>query len=507
MLHRLRLLVGTSLFACLELLMLQPASAADTPSPVMSAATAELQEAGRCEALVGGRFNGLPNASTQITQANYVAAANGKRAYCDVAGYVNPAVGFGMLLPTAEWNGKYIVRGCGGSCGTVVTALACKSHLRDGYACLTTDMGHRSSLSDNNWAANNLQGQIDFGFRATHVATLAGKAITEAYYQKAPARSYFFGCSTGGRQAMIEAQRFPEDFDGIIAIASATGPLRPADAAAIAALFDPQTFNFDANGKPILPIRKVPMLHRAVLARCDMNDGLKDGLIGDPRDCKFDPDEIRCKEKDGRECLTSAQVDIARKIYRVRGMQPGSELNWIGSFIRESPPGAQADYAQSRGDPNVLPSLYNASNPDLRQFKEHGGKLLAVQGWSDQQIVPTAMIDYFELVTRTMGGVGRTTDFYRQFMIPGMDHCSGGEGAYGINYIAALETWVEKGLAPDYLLGVHPKLGAPLDFFSIDLPFLDPHDIVFTRPHFAYPKKAVYSGHGDVNAAASFVAR
>jgi feruloyl esterase len=383
----------------------------------------------------------------------------------------------------------------------------CGSHTRDGYACITTDMGHKSTLSDNNWAANNLQGQVDFGYRATHVTTVVGKAIAEYYYGKAPSKSYFYGCSTGGRQAMIEAQRFPEDFDGIIAIAAANGALRPADADLIAKTFNAQTFNFDAEGKPILTIRKIPMIHRAVLAKCDMNDGLKDGLIGDPRDCKFDPADIQCKQGDGRECLTPAQVEIVRQLYKIKGMEPGGELNWINYYIREAPPGDQGGYIQSRGDPNVFPSLYNASNPDLTQFRDHGAKLIAAQGWSDPQISPKAMIDYFELATRTMGGPAEMAKFYRLFMIPGMDHCSGGEGAYGINYIAALENWVEKGQAPDMLIGVHPRLGAPLDFFNVDLPFLDPKDVVFSRPNFPYPKKAVYSGKGDANQAGSFVAR
>ena len=461
----------------------------------------------RCESLVGGQFYTVPNAPTQIMSATYVPDANGVKAYCDVAGYVNPTIGFGIWLPVNHWNGKYLVRGCGGSCGTVAMDRACKSHVRDGYACVTTDMGHKSTLSDNNWAANNLQGQIDFAFRATHAVTDVGKAIVRVFYKAEPKKSYFFGCSTGGRQAMVEAQRFPDDFDGIISIASATGNTRQADADKIAATFNPQTFNFDSAGKPIMTIRKVPMLHRAVIAKCDMNDGVKDGLIGDPRDCKFDPADIQCKQGNGRDCLTAEQVDIVRQIYKVRGMQPGSELNWINSFIRETKPGTSAAYAQSRGDPNVWPALYNASNPDLRQFKEHGGKLIAVQGWSDPQINPTAMIDYYELTTRTMGGTAATMDFFRQFMIPGMDHCSGGEGAYGINYIGALEDWVEKGQAPDKLIGVHTTLGAPLDFFNIDLPFLDPKYVLFSRPAFAYPKKAVYSGKGDPNLASSFVAR
>ena len=145
-----------------------------------------------------------------------------RQAYCAVTGYVNPTNNFGMYLPVDDWNGRYLVRGCGGSCGSVVTELACGPHLRDGYACLITDMGHSSTLVDNNWVANNLQGLVDFGYRSTHVTSVAGKAIATAFYARAPVKSYFFACSTGGRQGMIEAERFPEDFDGIVAIAPAS---------------------------------------------------------------------------------------------------------------------------------------------------------------------------------------------------------------------------------------------------------------------------------------------
>ena len=176
----------------------------------------------RCQSLAGDRFAHLPGAPTVIVKATFRAAADGKVAACLVEGYVNPADNFAMLLPVDNWNGRYLVRGCGGSCGAVVVELACASHLRDGYACLHADMGHRSTLTDNNWVDNNLQGLVDFGYRATHVTTVAGRAVLRAFYGADARKSYFFACSTGGRQGLIEAQRFPEDFDGIVAIAPAS---------------------------------------------------------------------------------------------------------------------------------------------------------------------------------------------------------------------------------------------------------------------------------------------
>jgi feruloyl esterase len=488
------------------LMVLCTVTAARANAAPITPEAARREQVDRCQALMGSRFIGLPNAATYVTSAVYVPAALDRPAYCDVEGYVNPTVGIGLWLPARDWNGKYLVRGCGGSCGAVQIALACKVHIRMGYACLTTDMGHRGTQSDNNWAANNLEGQVDFGFRATHVATVAGKAITKAYYNQNPKWSYFYGCSTGGRQGMVEAQHYPDDFDGIFAMAPASGRhITPAERE-LAKAFDRRAFNLDAAGRIILPIRKIPMLHRAVVAFCDMNDGIKDGVIGDPRDCAFDPASIQCKTVETRDCLTQAQVGVVRAIYKYTGLMPGSELNWINDIIVDTPPSGDGG-GQSRGDPNVFPILADASNPDLRSFKEHGGKLINAQGWEDHQINPLATIDYYELATRAMGGPDRTRDFYRLFMIPGTNHCASGDGPYGIDYMAALEAWVEKGQAPEMLVGVHPKLGSAVDFSNPAPTFLKPGDVDFTRPIYPYPKKAVYSGQGDPNATGSYVAR
>lgn len=459
-----------------------------------TAQTAAPPAAERCQALAGDRFAGLPGAPTQIVSATYSAAANGKVAACVVEGYVAPTVNFAMLLPADNWNGRYLVRGCGGSCGTVAVELACASHLRDGYACLHTDMGHRSTLIDNIWVKDNLQGLVDFGYRATHVTTVAGRAVLRAFYGADARKSYFFACSTGGRQGLIEAQRFPEDFDGIVAIAPASmAPFGNRKAASVA---DVDGFNTGVNGLPTLPNRKTLLLHRGAVAACDKGDGIMDGLIGDPEQCGFKPAALLCKTGDSADCLTAAQVAVADKIYRLHGAMPGSEFNWIGNYLRNATlPGETSqpvfDLAIGRGDPATIETLNTPNNPDLRPFRDNGGKLILVHGWADHSVMPPPTLDYYQTVERTMGGPAPTRAFARLFMIPGMDHCAGGEGAYAINYMAAITDWVEGGKAPEALRGIHPVAGAPLDYFGVDLPFLDPKYIAFQRDHQAYPGRSV----------------
>ncbi|WP_293897689.1 tannase/feruloyl esterase family alpha/beta hydrolase [Phenylobacterium sp.] len=523
-----RLTVLMILFATLGLA--SPAAAMDGRPPADPAA--------RCAALAGGAFSNLLDAPTHILKADYVAATAGRPAYCAIEGYVAPSVGFGLWLPVQNWNGKYIVRGCGGFCGSVAMDLACPQHIRDGYACLHSDMGHRSTMYDGKWAYNNLQAEVDFGYRATHVSTLAGKAITAAFYGQAPRYSYFMACSTGGRQGMVEAQRFPDDFDGIVAIA----PVLDETGASIQLVWS-TVVNRAPDGGEILTAAKVPLLHAAAIKACDLTDGAADGVIGDPRACHFDPGVLQCAGPDRADCLTGPQVAVGRKIYAgphdskgralyTGGAMPGSELNWIGPYISKD--GAPAIYADMQAelwrymgfspdpgpswqitdfdfdrDPKrvgLMEAIYSASNPDLRKFKAAGGKLIMAQGWADQSIVPLNAVDYYELATRTMGGPEATTGFFRFFMVPGMNHCSGGEGAYGIDYLAALEAWVERREAPDPLIGIHPRPGSPLDFFRIDFKLVRPDQVAFSRPHFAYPRRAVYAGRGDPNLASSWVA-
>ena len=485
---------------CLMLAVMLLPQAAPASSPTNPVAL----DAARCQALVGNRFELLEGAATRVTRADFIAATATRQAYCAVSGYVNPTNNFGMYLPVENWNGRYLVRGCGGSCGSVATELACGPHLRDGYACLITDMGHSSTLVDNVWVAGNLQGLVDFGYRSTHVTSVAGKAIATAFYGRTPAKSYFFGCSTGGRQAMISAQRFPQDFDGIVAIAPASmGPYGSNRAATIS---DVDAFNTNPDGSPILPARKAVIIHRAVVGACDRNDGIRDGLIGDPRHCDWEPEAIACRAgSDTRDCLTPEQIGVVHQLYRWRGAAKGSELNWIGNFIRSAPLPGEAwrplfDLGVGRGDAATIDSMINPNNPDLRPFRDHGGKLILVQGWSDHSVMPPPAIDYYETMARTMGGATATGQFARLFMVPGMDHCAGGEGASAIDYMGAITAWVEGGQAPAALRGVHLVPGAPLDYFGVGLPYLDRQYIAFERDHRAWPGASVVVGRERVAA-------
>jgi feruloyl esterase len=504
-------------------------------------ARAQLPEAAaqRCAALAGADFGALPDAPTQVLAAKAVAAAGDVPAYCMVQGYVTPNVGFELRLPQDGWNGKFIHQGCGGWCGSLSHALACDGVVRRGYACVVTDMGHKSTALDGKWAYNNLQAEVDFGFRATHVTTLAGKAITAAYYGSAPKRAYFTGCSTGGRQGLLEAQRFPYDFDGIVSGA----PVVDETGDAVVLLWAVKSLH-DANGKALLGSRELRQVHEAVIARCDLNDGVRDGLIGDPRACDFDPHTLACSHPGApQQCLSDVQADAVAAVYAgprdsagrpisIAHAYPGSELNWINNYVRDggqpsiyagfmtemfrylnfSPdPGPgwqmnQFDWDRDYRRIAVMEMLYNAQNPDLRKFKAAGGKIIAYQGWADQSVLPSWVIDYYETAERTMGGRAATQDFFRLFTLPGVNHCVGGEGADQVDYLGYLDAWVEQGKAPDSLLAAHIDVEPGLAAFLVRHP-IDPARVVFSRPLFPYPLRTVYSGKGDPAAAASYKAK
>lgn len=488
--------------------------------------------AAKCEALVAGDFAKVPDAPTRINTAKLVDATTDQPAYCEVEGYVAPQVGILMRLPATTWNGKFLEVGCGGFCGTTQFIGLCNDPLRKGYACITTDMGHRAKEAEGvEWAYNNPQAVIDFAYRATHVTALAGKAIVESYYGRKPEKSYFHGCSCGGRQALVEAQRFPWDFDGIIV--GAPG-ISYTDITLEYAL---RARNLhDKMGKPLFDIKSIEFLGSAVVAKCDLEDGVKDGLIGDPRSCKFNPRDYVCKSGTSGNCLTRAQAEAAVAFYAEqksasgdrlgeRAYFPGSEISYLG--MAETPLMTRAFYEDfykymalnpSPG-PNwkfedfdlnsdykrlgMIYSLLQADNPDLSRFKAAGGKMIFYHGWGDGGPSPLASIDYYNKVEKTMGGRTATQDFMRLFMVPDMDHCFGGAGAWSIDYLDYLEKWVEQGKAPDMLIGAHFTAN-PMD--PILAKKLDMTKAKFTRPVFPYPLRAQYKGEGDPNSASSFEA-
>lgn len=534
--HSHRALGSGRVAAATLLLLLQRPVAAAPHQPAAEPAGARTAVAeSNCRMLAQADLAALQDAPTHITQARWIREHGSVPAYCRVRGHVEPHVGFEILLPGVAWNGKFIEIGCGGACGWI-DPDACSDPLRRHYACIVSDAGHRSRGGGWKWTQGDLQAKVDYGYRGAHVTALAGKALTRLYYHQPPRESYFSGCSTGGRQAMVEAERFPWDFNGIIAGAPPLNFTANSLAQIWAALAAT-----NAAGKAILTPAAVKWIHQAVLAQCDLDDGVRDGVVGNPTACDFDPGRLSCGPGRSKGCLTSAQVAAVRKIYAgpfagtdslsVGGYMPGSELQWIGAdfsavggrgflyaydagkfryaaFFPDPPPGWQPsdlDFRAAYRRLGMMESLYSASNPDLRQFKRNGGRLLMYQGWNDPFEPPGGATEYYETVERVMGGRAATQDFYRLFMVPGMGHCALGAGPWAIDYLTYLERWVEESKAPDELVGWHVVLSRnPATQHDLRYP-PPPGDATFSRPVYPYPLWAKYAGSGDPNSAASFV--
>ena len=426
-------------------------------------------------------------------------------AFCRVAATLTPTsdsdIKIEVWLPAAGWNGKFQAVGNGGWAGTISYAAMAEA-LKRGYATSSTDTGHTGA--GGSFALGHPEKFIDFAYRSEHEMTVKAKAIVDRYYGRAPQRSYWNGCSTGGRQGLAEAQRYPDDYDGIIAGASAN-PRTYLNAwqlsIAQAMLKDPAGF---------IPPAKYPMIHQAVLAACDGLDGVKDGLIADPTRCRFDPKSIECRGDESGSCLTSAQVGAARTVMSpVRnprtgeeifpGLEPGTELAWAGLVGGPEPVATALDqfkyvvFKDPRWDwktfdlerdlalaNKVDGGTINAVNPDLTRFAAHGGKLLLYHGWSDGSVAPRASVNYYTSVVKTMGGRAKTDGWVRLFMAPGMGHCGGGEGPNTFDAVAALEQWVEQGRAPDRIIASRVN-GAVVER---------------TRPLCPYPQVACVRRHG-----------
>jgi hypothetical protein len=486
------------------------------------------------------RFARIPDAPTQVMQAQIIPAERDVPEVCRVQGVVAPDINFELRLPTHDWNGKFMHYGCGGACG-VVYRPQLEEPLARHYAVVASDMGHSAAPNITLYRYANIEQVMDFGFRATHVVTLAAKEIVDEYYGRPAKLSYYMGCSTGGVQGVIESQRYPYDFDGILVGAPAyeTGP---------SFLEWSARANLDSSGNPILHADKLPMIRKAVLADCDALDGLKDGLIQDPSKCHWDPGAIQCKTGvNAPTCLTPAEVAVVRKLYSgptdsqghklgygQTGLSRGSEYGWSPSFIttKDNPSQWLPDLGSSYGDGvypvvaanagkpydydvdpkrgnilyggSILQWMRYAQNPDLRRFRDNGGKMILYHGWDDNEVAPGSSVDYYQLATRTMGGEEATKQFFRLFMFPGMAHCRRGPGGDAADMITALENWVEKGQAPDqitthHLIKEQNYLGLPRPRYPLPAGSYDK-----TRPIYAYPDVAAYSGKGDPNDAASW---
>jgi feruloyl esterase len=433
--------------------------------------------------------------------------------FCRVAATLKPTIDsdikMELWLPSTGWNGKFEAVGNGAFNGSIGYP-AMMAALTRGYATGSTDTGHVGGSA--NFALGHPEKVIDFGWRAVHEMATTSKKIIAAYYDAGPKVSYWNGCSAGGRQAMKEAQRFPSDFDGIIAGAPGldwTG--RAAQAVRVAK-------TLEKNDAARLSQAQRQLLHRAVVDACDTIDGVKDGLIENPNLCKFDPGVLQCKDPDGGSCLTKDQAETARLMYSpvsnprtkrvIAGLEPGSELGWTDMgwtasaqatgldqfrFLVFGDPtwelrafNADSDIARAEeADSNTI----NALDTNLKPFIDRGGKLIQYHGWSDAQISPGNSTQYYTRVLEALGGSSRVQTSYRLFMAPGMAHCGGGEGPNTFDMVASLEQWVEHHKAPDQIIASHATKGV----------------VDRTRPLCPYPQVATYKGAGSTDQAANFV--
>jgi feruloyl esterase len=472
----------------------------------------------RAQSVPAGRFAGTP-AGVAAPGAPTFLPYSALPAFCRVAATLTPSadsdIKIEVWLPATGWNGKFEGLGNGGWAGTISVQLLARAVAR-GYAVAMTDTGHAGQGGDGSFAFNHPEKLVDFGYRAVHEMTVQAKALVRAYYGTAPRTSYWDGCSTGGRQGLVEAQRYPDDYDGI----AAGAPANYMSHLLAASIWVAHATLKDQAG--YIPPEKYAALHAAAVEACDALDGVKDGVIDDPTRCHFDPKTIQCRGTDGPTCLTGAQVEAARRIYAPAtnprtgaeifpGLEPGSELGWAGLAGGPAPLSIAADYFKyvvfkdpawdfrtfdfdkdvARAD-SLDHGEVNAIDPNLKAFFSRGGKLLMYHGWADMLIAPRNTISYYTSVIRALRGAAKVEDSMRLFMVPGMAHCGGGEGPSNFDKLTPLEQWVEQKKAPDRILVSRPATKEVA---------------AATRPVCPYPLVAVYSGSGSTDDAANFVCK
>ena len=476
------------------------------PSLLLLAGGVHGQTTGLCGSGLG---QGLDDA--EVTSAERVAAGTfsppgaGDRAsayaslpeFCRVGLTLTPSpdsdIRMELWLPVSGWNGKYMAVGNGAFTGSIRYA-AMREPLARGYAVSSTDTGHTGNTAS--FGLGHPEKVIDFGWRAVHEMAVVSKRIVAAYYGNSHDYAYWFGCSAGGRQGMVAAQKFPGDFDGIIAT------------------------HLEANPGARLLEADRELLHQAALLACDADDGLEDGLIGRPAQCNFDPSVLACDGSNTGACLNQDQLNTARMLYaspvnpatgrEITGLLPGSELGWtdLGWTASARDTGLEQyrylvyadpewtidrfDFARDialaeHNDNNTL----NALDPNLAAFFANGGKLIQYHGWIDPQISPANATQYYDRVVETLGGREAIHDDYRLFMVPGMGHCAGGPGPNDFDMIPVLEEWVENGIAPDSVRAEHRSNGA----------------VDRSRPLCPFPEIAVYAGTGSIDEAENFQCR
>ena len=494
------------------------------------------EAATNCEDLKRLNLSGASITAVQPVPAGEFTPPEGRAipnvpAFCRLAITLMPSsdsdIRLEVWLPLSNWNNKFQGIGNGGFAGSIGYGGMANA-ISHGYATASTDTGHRAEGTDASWAYHHPEKTIDFGYRAIHEAAVTAKAVISAFYGDAPRQSYFNSCSNGGRQALMEAQRFPADYDGIIAGA----PANYWTHLMTSFIFDMQATAADS--ATYIPAVKLRAIEAAALAACDSADGVKDGVIENPAQCRFDPAVLLCKGAESDACLTAPQLDALKKIYAgprdskgapiLPGFSSGGEAEQGGwaTWITGAAPGQSTqmafgvsffkyivyndpawDYKTSTAEHDAkladdeAAGVFNATDPDLRKFKDRGGKLILYHGWSDAAIPALNTIDYYQSVVRKMGAKD-AAGFVRLYLVPGMQHCGGGAGPStfgqgGVaqddpqqNIDAALERWVEQGTAPREVIA----RGAGR-----------------TRPLCPYPQTARYTGTGSTDDAASFVCK
>jgi feruloyl esterase len=456
------------------------------------------------------------------------------RVVVEAAPSADSSIKIEVWMPVEGWNGRFRGQGNGGFAGEIgygSLALA----VRQKYASAATDTGHSAVGTDARWALGHPEKVADFGYRAIHEMTQIAKILIKTFYGNPAQYAYFAACSNGGRQALMEAQRFPADYDGILAGAPAnywTHLLTKALADAQATTLDPSSY---------IPSSKLPALARAVNAACDAQDGVTDGVLNDPRQCKFDPASLLCKAGDSSECLTAPQITALKELYEgphdangnlifpgylqggeegpggwatwITGTAPGKSLlfafggGYFSNIVYEK---SGWDYKSTKVDDGLKAAeaktakILNATDPNLAPFKARGGKLILYHGWNDAAISALNTINYYNAVESKMGQK-ESDAFSRLYMVSGMQHCGGGPGANSFgqlgmgvpdpqhNMEVALDQWVEKGIAPSEIVATKYVDDDPAK------------GVKFTRPLCPYPQAAKFKGTGDPNDAASFV--
>ena len=470
----------------------------------------------------------------RITEASAVAAdsqstADIRVAHCRVSGIIGKETHFILLLPD-DWNRRFFMGGAGGFAGSVDNMA--QSSINAGYATVGTDAGHAADGLDASWALHNTERVIDYGYLAVHRTAEVAKELIRRYYGAPPVRSYFYGCSNGGREALMEAQRFPGDFDGIVAQAPA------ADFTGTAATFirnlkvQYPTGDFAA---PVITQGNLDLVQSRVLDTCDARDGVRDGILDDPRECTFTLASVPSCPDDAAapQCLTNAQRTTLAQVYAPlviggRTMYPGQPLGneaeaggwsmWVTGPDARIMAGTQNraptlqgafgveffkyfvfgdstwDYrkyelAHADADMKDAAALLNATNPDLGAFKARGGKLILAHGWSDPALSATATISYYKAVVERDPAA---TGYVRLFMMPGVLHCAGGPGCDRVDWYKAIADWVETGKAPDIIIAGKVTPATATSALSR------------TRPLCAYPEHAVYAGRGSTDNAGNY---